>query len=169
MHQIIQAHNQKMLRGEKSKKKKESGCNCRPSNKDKCPIKENCNQSDVVYHAELKEGEEKSYIGSTVNFKKRWYSHCASFRNESHKADTTLAHHVWESGLQPNPKIEWSILAKATPYRKGGRQCDLCITEKLFISKTLSNPVYLNQRSELALRCRHKRKYLLVPPDKDQI
>ena len=46
----------------------------------------------------------------------------------------------------------------------GGRQCDLCLTEKLFILKNFNNPNYLNKRSELALKCRHKAKFLLIPP-----
>ena len=76
---------------------------------------------------------------------------------------TTLASYIWEAGLNPEPKIQWSILKKATPYKKGGRSCDLCLTEKLLISKNFQNPQYLNQRTELALKCRHKRSYLLSP------
>ena len=47
------------------------------------------------------------------------------------------------------------------PTRKGA---DLCLTEKLFILKSFNNPAYLNKRSELALKCRHKAKFLLIPP-----
>ena len=160
MEQIIKGHNQKILKG-KEPEKQEGGCNCRRNNRENCPIKDNCNQKNVIYHAKVTEGEEKKYIGSTVNFKKRWYMHKGSFRNASQKSQTTLASHIWDAGLNPNPKIEWSILTKATPYRKGGRQCDLCLTEKLFISKTFNNPQYLNQRTEIALKCRHKKKFLL--------
>ena len=106
-------------------------------------------------------------MGSTTNFKKRYYGHMDSFRNPKSKANTTLASHVWETGLAPNPKIRWSITKKASAYRKGGRQCDLCLTEKLEISKILNNAQYLNKRSELALRCRHKMQFLLVPPGRD--
>ena len=65
--QIIKGHNQKILKG-KDPEKPEGGCNCRRSNKDNCPIKDNCNQENVIYHARVAEGEEKKYIGSTVNF-----------------------------------------------------------------------------------------------------
>ena len=166
MEQIIKGHNQKILKGNEPEKQ-EGGCNCRRNNRENCPIKDNCNQKNVIYHAKVTEGEEKKYIGSTVNFKKRWYMHKGSFRNASQKSQTTLASHIWDAGLNPNPKIEWSILTKATPYRKGGRQCDLCLTEKLFISKTFNNPQYLNQRTEIALKCRHKKKFLLSPPEKE--
>ena len=60
--------------------------------------------------------------------------------------------------------IKWSIIARAPSYKKGNRQCDLCLTEKLHIANTFNNPAFLNKRSELALRCRHRTKFLLSPP-----
>ena len=162
MHQIIKGHNQKILKSNTSERK-EGGCNCQRSKKENCPIENNCNQNNVVYEAKVLEGTEKRYIGSTIDFKKRWYQHKGSFKNKSHKSATTLASYIWEAGLNPEPKIQWSILKKATPYKKGGRSCDLCLTEKLLISKNFQNPQYLNQRTELALKCRHKRSYLLAP------
>ena len=161
----IKSHNNKVLRGKKNEEK--AGCNCQRRNKDKCPIKDDCNQKNVIYHARVAEGEEKKYIGSTIDFKKRWYGHVGSFRNENSKSETTLASHVWDTGLNPDPKIEWSILSKAEPYVKGSKMCDLCLTEKLLISKTFNDTQYLNQRSEMALRCRHRRKFLLAPSERD--
>ena len=38
------------------------------------------------------------------------------------------------------------------------------MTEKMYIADTFNNPYYLNKRSELALKCRHKAKFLLIPP-----
>lgn len=166
MQQIIKGHNSKIVRGN-AQAEKNRGCNCQRSKKHRCPIKDNCNQKDVIYHATVRGGnEDKKYIGSTMDFKKRWYQHNLSFRENGHKSDTTLAGYVWEAGLNPEPDIEWSILKTATPHVKGGRTCDLCLTEKLFISKTFQNPQYLNQRTELALKCRHRRGYLLTPPEK---
>ena len=83
------------------------------------------------------EGETKKYTGSTTDFKKRFYGHTASFKNKKKKNSTTLSAHIWEANLGPAPKIQWSILAKATSYKRGNRACDLCLTEKLY-SKTLS-------------------------------
>ena len=158
---IIKSHNSKIVRGKKNATK--GGCNCQRNKKENCPIKDDCNQENVVYQAHVQEGEEKKYIGSTIDFKKRWYAHVGSFRNENVKSSTTLSSHVWASGLNPEPKIKWSILAKAEPYQKGGRMCDLCLSEKLLISRNFNNPEYLNRRSEIALRCRHRRKFLLIP------
>ena len=47
----IKAHNQKILKGKEEEKDKP--CNCR--NKDKCPLKGNCQETNVVYKAEIEE------------------------------------------------------------------------------------------------------------------
>ena len=119
------------------------------------------NQQDVVYHAKLEGGDNKEYIGCAQDFKKRYYSHKESFRNEASKNKTTLSAHIWDQNLAPEPRIKWSILQHATSYRKGSTYFDLCLTEKLYIMKNFNNTSYLNKRSELAQRCRHRHKHLL--------
>ena len=92
--------------------------------KDKCLLQNNCyNQKDVIYHAKLEEGVQKEYIGCAQDFKKRFYGHMESFRNEECKHKTTLSANVWEQGLAPEPKIKWSIIATAPSYQKGNRYC----------------------------------------------
>ena len=55
----------------------------------------------------------------------------------------------------------WSVKAKAYPISSGGRQCDLCLTEKLTI--LMANPdTTLNKRDEIMEKCKHKRKYVLA-------
>ena len=163
---IIASHNSKILNGPKQREGKK--CNCLRSRKDKCPMRGDCCHSDVIYHATVKEeGEEdRKYVGSAKNFKKRYYGHAASFRDSDKKHNTALSTHVWERELNPEPEIEWSILAHAPAYSKGNRNCDLCLTEKLHIARNFSDPAYLNRRSELAQRCRHKPTFLLQPPAK---
>ena len=159
---IIQTHNAKIINSDKVSTNLKR-CNCQK--KDRCPLQNNCcNQKDVIYHAKLEEGEQKEYIGCAQDFKKRYYGHMESFRNEESKHKTTLSTYVWEQGLAPEPKIKWSILTTAPSYRKGSRYCELCLTEKLYILKTFNNPSYLNKRSELAQRCRHRAKHLLRTP-----
>ena len=134
--------------------------------KDKCPLKGNCyGQTNVVYRAKVLDTETE-YIGSTVDFKTRFYSHSDSFKKESNRNATTLSTHIWEENLNPEPKIEWSIVAKASAYKKGNRQCDLCLTKKIHIMKNFSNPASLNKRTELAAKCRHKERHLLDSPDR---
>ena len=80
------------------------------------------------------------------------------------KNSTTLASYVWEKNLSPNPDVEWEILDRAPTYPLGGKNCELCLTEKLHIARSLKNPMHLNKRGELAQRCRHKHSFLLQPP-----
>ena len=165
---LIDSHNQKMMQDEKREAPVEP-CNCQRHNKPNCPLKGECVQKDAIYHAEVKNGDEvRKYVGSTVNFKKRYYGHTSSFRHESQKHATALSTHVWDKDLGPEPDIEWSILAHAPAYKLGQRNCDLCLTEKVEIAKNYSNPLYLNKRGEIAQKCRHKRTYLLQPPQKGE-
>ena len=140
-------------------------CNCQRNKRDKCPLRGECLQKNAIYHAKVTNGEEvRNYVGSTIDFKKRYYGHMASFRNEAQKHNTALSTHIWEKELGPEPNIEWSIITHAPAYSKGQRNCDLCLTEKLHIAKTLGNSQYLNRRTELAQRCRHRAQFLLQPP-----
>ena len=66
-----------------------------------------------------------------ANFKKLWYGHAESFRNESMKHKMALA--SWEKELNPEPKIKRTIVGRASVYKKGDRQCNLCLTEEVHI------------------------------------
>ena len=70
---------------------------------------------------------------------------------------TALSEHVWKirdsEGVEP--KIVWKIKTRAHSYSNGGRQCDLCLSEKreiLYAKKSSS----LNKRDELLYMCKHK-------------
>ena len=101
------------------------------------------------------------YIGSTISFKQRHYAHKQSFKDETLKHSTALSGHVWEKGLNPDPQIKWEILATSLNYRKGMKFCPLCLEEKYLIMLNIGNPQYLNKRSELAAKCRHRAKWTL--------
>ena len=156
MHAIIQSHNKKLLN---KIKRKDNSCNCtRPDN---CPLQGACRQKDVIYHATTDETPPRKYIGSTGEFKARWTSHKYTFRHEKAKNATTLSQHVHEKGMNPEPILKWEIIDRAPSYRKGQRYCNLCLTEKLWLLRKTNEPAYLNKRSEMALRCRHKAKFRL--------
>ena len=161
----IQSHNMKLLTGKKEDDPQKKPCNCQRSRRENCPLKGECNQQEVIYHATVKtEEEERKYVGCTVDFKRRFYGHTSSFRHEKKRNSTALAGYVWEKDLGPEPEIEWSILSHARAYRVGNRTCDLCLTEKVEIAKNFSDPQYLNKRGELSQKCRHKSRFLLQPP-----
>ena len=54
---LIDSHNQKILQDEKTEAPVKA-CNCQRHNKPNCPLKGECEQKDVIYHAELKNGDE---------------------------------------------------------------------------------------------------------------
>ena len=56
--------------------------------------------------------------------------------------------------------INWNIAMKSQKYVCGSRKCDLCICEKLLISRADPN-VLLNKRDELVSKCRHRNKFTL--------
>ena len=77
---IISSHNAKVMNADEQEPPREGKkCSCQRRNKHKCPLDNDCKgQTDVIYHAKVldgPEGEQKEYVGSTVNFKKRWYGH----------------------------------------------------------------------------------------------
>ena len=150
----------------KLKQTRNTSCNCRIKNK--CPLEGKCCEikGPVVYKATLNDshGDERTYIGSSVNFKERYRNHTKSFRDIAHRYDITLANLISEDRLGSEPNIKWSILAKTKAYQKGGRYCDLCLTEKLYISKEqISHPfTCLNKRSDLTNKCIHKSMYRLT-------
>ena len=159
---IIQAHNQKILSDSKpTTEDKEKTCNCQKNRKEKCPLKGNCTQENVIYQATTTERHPKKYIGSTEKFKKRYQAHTFSFRHETSKNATALSQHVWDKELGQEPNIKWEILDKAQPYRKGARFCGLCIPEKIHIMRNIQNPQYLNKRTEVSQKCRHRAKFRL--------
>ena len=48
---------------------------------------------------------------------------------------------------------------KSQKYVCRSRKCDLCICEKLLISR--ANPVLLHKRNELVSKCPHRNKFTL--------
>ena len=160
---IIQTHNANTLQQhnkQTSPRGNNTTCNCR--NISKCPLDNNCISGPIVYQATINnEQKEAIYIGSTQNFKERHANHKASFKDPRLKNATALSKHVWENKLGPEPNIKWSILRRGRLYTKGGKYCDLCLTEKLCISKAINDPKCINRRTELASRCAHRAKFKL--------
>ena len=130
--------------------------------KPECPLKGECLQKDVIYQATVTNGDEqRKYVGSTVLFKNRYYAHTRNFIKEERRHDTTLSEFVWNRGLGEQPNIQWEILSSAPAYRKGQRNCQLCLEEKYFILLAHNDRTSLNRRTEMLAKCRHKTKFTL--------
>ena len=157
---IMHRHNRKIMR-ETGVPETTKTCNCR--NKAQCPVDNKCCTQGVIYKATLTHNNAKAeYIGSTeLAFKTRYNLHTHSFRHESKRAATTLSQYVWSNNLNPDPAIKWEILKKCLPYEQGRGDCDICLSEKVFIIRNLGNPDCLNKRTDIANRCPHKKKYKL--------
>ena len=157
--QIINAHNRKILQKKAEPKKP---CNCK---KFKCPInnkKDSCRTQNVIYQAEVQSKKEKrTYIGLTsMEFKKRFYSHRSDFEHKKDKDSTKLSSYIWTlKDNKINFEINWKILRKVGKLSNGDKICRLCTLEARMIMKNKNAP--LNKRSEIMNKCRHKNKFLL--------
>ena len=159
----ISKHNSKVLKKEEPKKEKK--CNC-VKKYGECPLPGKCRVKSVVYKADVHNpntNEVKSYIGLTKNeFIQRFDQHNDAMENRISNHSTTLSKHFWKlrDKMGVDPMVTWSIKARAFSFSSGGRQCDLCLTEKreiLHAKKSSS----LNMRDELLYMCRHKLPFRL--------
>ena len=160
MQSIIQSHNKKILTAQKTDTN--TRCNCQ--NKTTCPTPGECCQEKVVYKATVKHtnGSEAEYIGCTeTTFKKRFANHKKSFHLEKYKSETTLSKYIWDQGLNPTPDVSWKYLKKCDVYDTGQKSCDLCLSEKYFIIKQLSQSNLINKRTDIGNKCLHKAKKTL--------
>ena len=139
------------------------GCNCR--NRDECPLENKCLTPRIVYRADVtynKTDEHKYYYGiSDIPFKERYENHKTSFRHRSHLTISDLARYYWK--LVDNvavPTIKFSI-AKRVKGNTFINNCNLCLSEKVFVIRNLDDTNMLNERSEFISKCQHINKRLL--------
>ena len=159
MEAIIKGHNNKLMRKayEHENKDGERTCNCRGGTTE-CPLAGKCLTEAIVYRAEI---DGKKYIGSAGGtFKQRWYGHKRTFTN-SDAGQTALSTYIHENGLDYR-SIKWDIHKKASPRPKGAKFCDVCLSEKLAISKEINRPECLNRRREFGCKCPHRFRHLLA-------
>ena len=124
-----------------------------------------CAVKNVVYVCEVTRddtGHTEFYTGASKNFKKRWYSHNATFVNEDHDNPTTLSSYIWDLKNSGNPPVtlKWSVKDRAPPFNPITGYCRLCDLEKFHIL-TDKIAASLNQRSEFFSHCYHKEPQLL--------
>ena len=140
-------------------------CNC--ANPDRCPLGGNCLVRATVYQGtiEVPNGEQHKYIGlAEPVFKGRWSDHMTPCNDRKYKDKSKLSQEFWnirDSGHQVDrhENIKFEILKKSVPYQAGGKKCNLCLWEKLFIMKNEQS--IINKRGEFISKCRHSRKFML--------
>ena len=157
---IISSHNRNILNPDIIS---EFGCNCRSRNE--CPLQNKCLTPKIIYRANVENytnDEKKFYYGvSETPFKERFRNHKRDFNHDRYRNSTELSKYIWQlNDLNIIPKITWEIAAIVRSATKIDC-CKLCLTEKLFIIKSIHNDQLLNKKSELVNTCIHKNKLLL--------
>ena len=113
--------------------------------------------------------KKKFYLGVTETpFKERFGNHTRDFKHPKYRNSTELSKYVWElKDAHISPVIEWSIVTKVLSKAQLN-VCKLCLSEKFYIMKSLSDPNLLNKKSELVNTCGHQSKLLLKSFNKNQ-
>ena len=161
MEAIIATHNNRVLLN-LEKEKANYGCNCQ-AGEDSCPLEGRCQTPSLVYEAKVNSTEGiKRYIGQTaVTFKLRWNNHKQSFNQAYKRHSTSLSSYIWQLKRRNiNYDISWVTRSLAKPMERGGRSCNLCLTEKTMIAGCKDDS-YLNKRNEVMTRCLHRFPHLL--------
>ena len=73
--------------------------------KEECPLEGKCRANDIIYKCITSATgfPNKAELGTAqVEFKKWFYNHKTSFKNESKRDDTILGKYVWELNIQRN-------------------------------------------------------------------
>ena len=165
---LISAHNQKVLNS--NLETSDPGCNC---SNGPCPVEGKCLTEGLVYRGTMTWKQDNfTYTGSTGNsFKERYSGHKQDLRNEN-RPGTTLSNKFWQLKREDpseNPTITWKIINKCHKLRAGIPCCDVCLTEKTRLllqhkgpsPKPPDNTIFLNKRTEIYAKCRHRRKFTL--------
>ncbi len=147
----ISTHNRKLLRNNIS------STNSLPA--EVCPMSGSCLKSVIIYKATVSsEVESKFYIGATEQtFKKRYPKHKDALLKKESKESTSLSTYVLNlRDLNQDLTIKWELIRQYMPYTCCPRRCDICLSEKLCILKSVST-----KNTELMQKCRHSNKFKL--------
>ena len=159
---VIQNHNANLLSKHTTPVAARS-CSCRQ--KPESPLNNKCLSECLIYKATVLQTPlqiNKYYYGTCEKtFKERYNNHTAIFRNKNKQKSTELSKHIWElKGNSIQHQIGWDIASRARPYNGCTRKCDLCLTEKLMITKADPSSL-LDTRDEFISKCRHMNKFTL--------
>ena len=158
---IIKNHNNKILKKNVIQEPEQKKCNCRIT--DQCPLNGKCLTTCLVYKADvITDDDQRQYTGLTEETFKQWYyNHQLSLRDRKYSNSTELSKYAWklkESNKVHN--INWSIHRRAAVYTNKSKRCNLCLAEKLAITRT-DKSESLNKKSELVSKCRHENIFYL--------
>ena len=101
-------------------------------------LEEKCRTKNIIYKciASTSGLPDKVYLGTAEeDFKKRYYNHISSFKNDTQTNKPTLAKYVWEQNQTHNitPTLKWYIVKSMPSYSNITKSCMLCLHEKFEI------------------------------------
>ena len=133
MGNIIKSHNKKLIN---SSNHLEQTCNCRK--KEDCLLEGKCRTENIIYKCITSRSghPDKVYLGTAEgDFKKRYYNHISSFKNETQMNKTTLAKYGWEQKQRHTitPTLKWYIVKSVPSYSNITKSCMLSLHEKFEI------------------------------------
>ena len=127
--------------------------------KRKLSVRQQCLKPNTIYEAQISNNanyEHKKYLGAAeTSFKERYSNHTQDFKHKKHMKCTELSKYIWNLKNQGiTPIVKWRIVQKVNS-KVSQNYCKLCLTEKLFIFKSLDDC------NLLVSKCRHQKKLLL--------
>ena len=130
---IIKSRNKKLIN---SSNHHAQPCNC--TKKEDCPLEEKCRTENIIYKCIVSTSghPDNVYIGTVEgDFKKRYYNHVSSFKNETQMNKTILAKYFWEQKQRHNitPTLKRYIVKSVPSYSNITKSCMLCLHERFEI------------------------------------
>ena len=156
---VIFSHNTEVLQP----RNKNYGWNCRK--KEFCLLGNKGLKPNIIYESQITSNtnnEHKKYLSAAKNsLKERYSNHLQDFKHKKCLKCTKLSKDIWSLKNRGIAPIIKRRIVKKVNSKVSRNYCNLCLTEKFFIIKSLSDNNLLNKRSELVSKCRHKNKLLL--------
>ena len=103
---IIKSHNKKLV---DSSKHHAQPCSC--WKQEDCPLERKCRSENIIHKCIFSTSgdPDKVYLGTAEGyFKKRYYKHISSFKNERPINKTTLVKYAWEQKQSHDIDLHWN-------------------------------------------------------------
>ena len=118
--------------------------------KRKPSVRQQCLKPNTIYEAQISNRTNyghKKYLGAAeTSFKERYSNHTRDFKHKKHMKCTELSKYIWNLKNQGiAPIVKWEIVQKFNS-KVSPNFCKLCLTEKLFIIKSLDDLQFIKPK-----------------------
>ena len=119
----------------------------------------------VIYQAQITNNtndEHKKYLGAAETLlKERYSNHIGDFKPKRYMKCTQLSRYIWSLKNEGITPIVKRRTVQINNNKFSPDYCKLCLTEKIFIIKSLKDCNFLNKRLEFVSKWRYQNKLLL--------